>query len=173
MKKNGLAVDPLKVKAVVEWERSTNVREIRSFLGLVGYYWRFIEGFSSFSGLSTALTRKNASIVWSDKREASFQELKRRLVTTPVLTLPMEFVGYVVYTDTSIKGLRCGLMQQGRVVAYATRQLKDHEKNYPTHDLELAVVVYALKIWRHYLYGEDCEIHTDYQSLKYIISQRD
>jgi len=78
-----------------------------------------------------------------------------------------------VYTDTSIKGLRCGLMQQGRVVAYATRQLKDHEKNYPTHDLELAVVVYALKIWRHYLYGEDCEIHTDYQSLKYIISQRD
>jgi hypothetical protein len=80
----------------------------------------------------------------------------------------MESVGYVVYTDASKKGLECVLMQQGRVVAYASRQLKEHEKNYPTHDLELATVVYALKIWRHYLYGEKCEIHTDHQSLKYI-----
>jgi hypothetical protein len=87
--------------------------------------------------------------------EESFQELKRRLVTEPVLTLPMESVGYVVYIDASKKGLGCVLMQQGRVVAYASRQLKEHEKNYPTHDLELAAVVYALKIWRHYLYGEN------------------
>jgi ribonuclease HI len=90
-----------------------------------------------------------------------------------VLTLPMESVGYVVYTDASKKGLGCVLMQQGRVVAYASRQLKEHEKNYPTHDLELAAVVYALKIWRHYLYGEKCEIHTDHQSLKYFFTQRD
>jgi len=99
--------------------------------------------------------------------------LKQRLVTAPVLTLPMESVGYVVYTDASKKGLGCVLVQQGRVVAYASRQLKEHEKNYPTHDLELAAVVYALKIWRHYLYGEKCEIHTDHQSLKYIFTQRD
>jgi ribonuclease HI len=85
----------------------------------------------------------------------------------------MESVGYVVYTDASKKGLGCVLMQQGRVVAYASRQLKEHEKNYPTHDLELAAVVYALKIWRHYLYGEKCEIHTDHQSLKYFFTQRD
>jgi hypothetical protein len=99
--------------------------------------------------------------------------LKRRLVTAPVLTLPMESVGYVVYTDASKKGLGCVHMQQGWVVAYALRQLKEHEKNYPTHDLELATVVYALKIWRHYLYGEKCEIHMDHQSLKYIFTQRD
>jgi hypothetical protein len=118
--KNGLAVDPAKVQAVVEWERPTSVREIRSFLGLAGYYMRFIEVFSSLLGPLTALTKKNAPFVWSDKCEASFQELKRRLVTAPVLTLPIEYVGYVVYTDASKKGLGCVLMQQGRVVAYAS-----------------------------------------------------
>jgi ribonuclease HI len=171
--KNGLAVDLAKVQAVVEWERPTSLREICSFLGLAGYYRRFIEGFSSFSGPLTALTKKNAPFVWSDKCEASFQELKPRLVIAPMLTLPMESIGYVVYTDASKKGLGCVLMQQGRVVAYASRQLKEHEKNYPTHDLELAAVVYALKIWRHYLYGKECEIHTDHQSLKYIFTQKD
>jgi ribonuclease HI len=85
----------------------------------------------------------------------------------------MESIGYVVYTDALKKGLGGVLMQQGQVVAYASRQLKEHEKNYPTHDLELAAVVHALKIWRHYLYGEKCEIHTDHQSLKYIFTQRD
>jgi hypothetical protein len=102
--KDGLAVDPAKVQAVVEWERPTSVREIRSFLGLAGYYRRFIEGFSSLSGPLTVLTKKNAPFVWSDKCETNFQELKRRLVTAPVLTLPMELVGYVVYTDASKKG---------------------------------------------------------------------
>jgi len=126
--KDGLAVDPAKVQAVVEWERPTSVQEIRSFLGLAGYYMRFIEGFSSLSGSLTALTRKNVPFVWSDKCEASFQELKRRLVTAPVLTLLIESVGYVVYTDASKKVLGCVLMQQGRVVAYASRQLKEHEK---------------------------------------------
>jgi ribonuclease HI len=90
-----------------------------------------------------------------------------------VLTLPIESVGYVVYTNASKMGLGCVLMQQGRVVVYASRQLKEHEKNYPTHDLELAAIVYALKIWRHYFYGEECEIHTDHQSLEYIFTQRD
>jgi hypothetical protein len=123
---------------------------------------RFIEGFSSLSGPLTAFTRKKVPFVWSDKCEASFQELKRRLVIATVLTLPMESIGYVVYTDALKKGLGCVLMQQGRVVAYASRQLKEHEKNYPTHDLELAAVIYALKIWRHYLYVEKCEIHTDH-----------
>jgi hypothetical protein len=98
--KNGLAVDPAKVKAVVEWERLTNVREIRSILGLAGYYRRF----SSLSEPLTALTRKNAPFTWSVECKESFQELKRRLVTAPVLTLPMESMGYVVYTDASKKG---------------------------------------------------------------------
>jgi hypothetical protein len=110
---------------------------------------------------------------WSDECEASFEELKQRLVTTLVLTLPTESVGYVVYTYVFWKGLGCVLMQEGRVVAYVSRQLKDHEKNYPTHDLELAAVVHALKIWRHYLCGAWCEIHTDHQSLKYLFTQKD
>jgi hypothetical protein len=150
--KDGLAVDPKKIEAIVEWEQPTSVREIRSFLGLAGYYRRFIAGFSALSGPLTALTRKNAPYVWSDECEESFQELKQRLVSAPVLTLPMESVGYVVYTDASRKGLGCVLMQQGKVVAYASRQLKDHEKNYPTHDLELASGVCledleALSLW--------------------------
>jgi hypothetical protein len=94
-------------------------------------------------------------------------------VTAPVLTLPTKSVGYVVYTNTSRKGLGCVLMQEGRVVAYASRQLKDHEKNYPTHDLELTAAIHALKIWRHYLYGMWCEIHTDHQSLNYFFTQKD
>jgi hypothetical protein len=115
-------------------------------LGLASYYPRFIEGFSVLSGPLTALTRKNTQYEWSKECEVSFQELKRKLVTAPMLTLPMELVGYVVDTDASRKGLGCVLMKQSKVVAYAFRQLKDHEKNYPTHDLELAAVVYALKI---------------------------
>jgi hypothetical protein len=107
--KNGLAVDPAKVQVVVDWERPTSVQEIRSFLGLAGYYRRFIEGFSSLSGPLTALTRKNAPFVSCDKCEVSFHKLKHRLVTAHVLTLPMELVGYVVYTNP-LKGLGCVLM---------------------------------------------------------------
>ncbi|CAA0807057.1 Unknown protein, partial [Striga hermonthica] len=80
---------------------------------------------------------------------------------------------FTIYSDASEMGLGCVLMQQGRVVAYASRQLKPHEQNYPTHDLELAAVVHALKIWRHYLYGRKCEIFTDHKSLKYIFTQKE
>jgi hypothetical protein len=103
----------------------------------------------------------------------SFQELKQRLVTTPVLTLPSGIGGFVIYSDTSLKGLGCVLMQQGKVIAYASRQLKTYERNYPTHDLELAAVVFALKIWRHYLYGDHCEIFTDHKSLKCFFTQKE
>jgi hypothetical protein len=96
--------------------------------------------------------------------------LKHRLVTAPVLTLPSGTGGFVIYSDASYKGLGCVLMQNGKVIAYASRQLKVHECNYPTHDLELAAVVFALKIWRHYLYGEHCEIYTDHKSLKYFFT---
>jgi hypothetical protein len=169
----GVAVDPEKVKDVVEWTRPTSVFEIRSFLGLAGYYRRFIEGFSKLSRPLTALTQKNARFVWTDECEQCFQELKRRLVTAPVLALPTESGNFVVYSDTSKKGLGCVLMQNGNVIAYASRQLKPYEQNYPTHDLELAAVVFALKIWRHCLYGERCEIYTDHKSLKYLFTQKE
>ncbi|XP_028098494.1 uncharacterized protein LOC114298164 [Camellia sinensis] len=96
-----------------------------------------------------------------------------KLTTAPVLALPSGTEGFVIYSDASHKGLGCVLMQGGRVIVYASRQLKLHEKNYPTHDLELAVVVFALKIWRHYLYGTTCEVYTDHKSLKYLFTQKE
>jgi hypothetical protein len=95
------------------------------------------------------------------------------LLTALVLTLPSDKEVYVVYSDASHKRLGCVLKQQGKVIAYASRQLKNHKRNYPTHDLELAAVVFALKIWRDYLYGSKCKIYTDHKSLKYIFTQKD
>ena len=111
--------------------------------------------------------------MWTEECEKAFEELKTRLTTAPVLVIPISGVGYVVYSDASHRGLGCVLMQLGGVVAYGSRQLKVHEKNYPTHDLELAAVVFALKIWRHYLYGEKFELFSDHKSLKYLFSQKD
>jgi hypothetical protein len=149
------------------------VSEIRSFLGLAGYYQRFIEGFSKIARPMTELLKKEKKFNWTESCEKSFQELKRRLTTAPVLTLPDIQQDFVVYCDASRQGLGCVLMQDGKVVAYASRQLKPHEKNYPTHDLEFAAVVHALKIWRHYLIGNKCEIYTNHKSLKYIFTQPD
>ncbi|KAA0047049.1 Retrotransposable element Tf2 [Cucumis melo var. makuwa] len=166
-------VGPQKTEAIDKWERPTSVTEIRSFLGLAGYYRRFVEGFSKLSLALTNLTRKNVKFKWADACERSSQELKKKLVTTLVLTLPTPGVEFDIYCDASHQGLGCVLMQKGKVVAYASRQLKKHECNYPTHDLELAAVVLALKLWWHYLYGERCHIFTDHKSLKYIFDQKE
>ena len=146
---------------------------MRSFLGLVGYYRRFVENFSRIAAPLHYLTRKGVKFEWTDRCEESFQELKQRLTSAPVLTLPSGSEGFVVFSDASHQGLGCVLMQHEKVVAYASRQLKKHELNYPTHDLELAAVVFALKIWRHYLYGATCQIFTDHKSLKYIFTQKE
>ncbi|GJU95187.1 retrotransposon protein, putative, ty3-gypsy subclass [Tanacetum coccineum] len=137
------------------------------------YYRRFVEGFSRLALPLTKLMRKGEKFVWNEEREKSFEELKQRLVSSPILTLPSGTGGFQIYSDASKKGLGCVLMQHGKVIAYASRQLKPYEVNYPTHDLELAAVVFALKIWRHYLYGESCDIFTDHKSLKYIFTQRE
>jgi hypothetical protein len=171
--KDGVAIDPSKIEAVMDWERPTNVPEIQSFLGLAGYYRRFVDGFAKLSGPLAALTKKNAHFTWSDECKENFQELKRKLVSTPVLTIPMGSEKFVIYSDASLQGLGCVLIQRGKVIAYASRQLKDHEKNYPTHDLELATIVYALMILRHYLFRETIEIYTDHKSLKYIFTQNE
>ncbi|KAL1215289.1 hypothetical protein V5N11_016082 [Cardamine amara subsp. amara] len=119
----------------------------------------------------TKLTGKDVPFVWSEECELSFCKLKEMLTNTPVLALPEPGVSYVVYTDASRIGLGCVLMQKNKVIAYASRQLKKHEGNYPTHDLEMAAVVFALKIWRSYLYGEKVQVFTDHKSLKYIFTQ--
>ncbi|CAL8996744.1 unnamed protein product [Prunus brigantina] len=134
----GIYVDPQKIEAVMNWPQPTSVTEIR------------------------------IKFEWSDECEKSFTELKTRLTTAPVLALPDDSGNFVIYSDASQQGLGCVLMQHGKVIAYASRQLKKHELNYPVHDLELAAVVFALKIWRHYLYGETCQIFTDHKSLKYL-----
>jgi hypothetical protein len=171
--KEGIAVDPGKMEVVVNWVRPSNAHEVQSFLGLAGYYRRFVEGFSRLAAPLTRLTKKNKKFQWSEECEQSFQELKQHLVTAPVLTLPSGSDGFVIYSDASRKGLGCVLMQQGKVITYASRQLKTYERNYPTHDLELAAVVFALKIRWHYLYGERCEIYIDHKSLKYFFTQKE
>src|SRR5207237_7858639 len=121
----------------------------------------------------TALLQKDAPFKWTEACEKSLQELKTRLTSAPVLVLPDIHKDFTVYCDASRQGLGCVLMQEGKVVAYASRQLKTHEENYPTNDLELAAVVHALKIWRHYLIGNKCELFTDHKSLRYIFTQQD
>ncbi|XP_071688266.1 uncharacterized protein [Rutidosis leptorrhynchoides] len=170
---NGIQVDLEKIEAIEKWDRSTTPTEIRSFLRLAGYYRRFIQDFSKVASPLTKLTRKNVRFDWGEEQEVAFRLLKQKLSQAPVLVLPEGIEDMTVYCDASVNGLGCVLMQRGRVIAYASRQLKEHEKNYPGPDLELAVVVHALKIWRHYLYGVKCTIYTDHKNLKYLFEQRD
>ncbi|XP_061971828.1 uncharacterized protein LOC133694346 [Populus nigra] len=144
-----------------------------AIMGLSGYYLRFIKGFSTIASPLTKLTRKEVRFVWSEECDVSVRELKERLTSAPVLALPLGTEGFVVYSDASKRGLGCVLMQHGRAIAYASRKLKSHEVNYPVHDLELVAVVFALRVWRHYLYGTQVQIFTDEKSLKYLMSQKE
>jgi len=170
---SGIAVDPSKVDAVSQLETPKSVTEVRSFLGLASYYRRYIEGFSKLALPLTQLTCKGKAFVWDVQCENSFNELKQRLTTTPILILPNSDEPFVVYYDASLLGLGGVLMQDNKVVAYASRQLRIHEQNYPTHDLELAAVVFVLKIWRHYLYVSRFEVFSDHKSLKYLFDQKE
>ena len=140
---------------------------------MAGYYRKFIRNFSLIASPLHKLLKKNVRFEWSEECQKSMDELKRRLTTAPVLTLPDDSSDYVIYSDASLRGMGCVLMQNGRVISYLSRQLKPHERNYPTHDLELAAVVFALKAWRHYLYGRRCQIYSDHRSLKYITTQKE
>ena len=141
----GVSVDPRKVEAVMSWERPKSVFEILSFLGLARYYRRFIKDFSRLASPMTRLTWKEVKFKWNDLCGRAFHELKRRLTSAPIMIVPKRGKRYIVYCDASKDGLVCVLMQSGRVVAYGSRQLKNHEWN-PTHDMELAAIVFALKI---------------------------
>ncbi|GJS12023.1 putative nucleotidyltransferase, ribonuclease H [Tanacetum coccineum] len=170
---SGIHVDPTKIEAVKNWASPTTPSEIRQFLGLAGYYRRFIEGFSKIAKPMTELTQKDRKFDWGEEQETAFQLLKQKLCAAPILALPEGSDDFVVYCDASIKGLGAVLMQRTKVIAYASRQLKIHEKNYTTHDLELGAVVFALKIWRHYLYGTKCVVFTDHKSLQHILNQKE
>ncbi|GJW38800.1 putative reverse transcriptase domain-containing protein [Tanacetum coccineum] len=170
---DGIYVDPSKIEVVKSWKAPTTPSEVRSFLGLDGYYRRFIENFSKITKPITLLTQKNQKYEWGEKQEEAFQTLKDNLCNAPILSLPDGVEDFVVYCDASNQGLGCVLMQRDKVIAYASRQLKSHEKNYTTHDLELGAVVFALKIWRHYLYGTKSVIYTDHKSLQHIFDQKE
>jgi hypothetical protein len=168
---DGTSVDPSKVQEVMDWKPPKSVHQIRSFLGLEGYYSRFIHDFSGIAKPMTELLKKGVKFVWSEACEKAFHTLRQHLTSAPVLVQPDNSKPFEVFCDASGTGLGCVLMQESRVVTYASRALRPHEINYPTHDLELAAVVHALKIWRHYLMGNRCNIFTDNKSLKYIFTQ--
>jgi hypothetical protein len=163
-------MDPSKIQDVLSENTPMSVSDIWSFLGLVGYYQRLIEGFSKISKPMTELLKKDKKFKWTTACEASFQELKKRLLTAPILVMLDMQKPFSIHYDASGQGLGCVLLQDGCVVTYASWQLRKHEVNYLTHDLELAAVVHALKIWRHYLIGKRCELYTDHNSLKYIFT---
>nr|GEU33996.1 reverse transcriptase domain-containing protein [Tanacetum cinerariifolium] len=169
----GIHVDPVKIKSIKDWASPKTTTEIRQFLGLAGYYKRFIEGFSKISRPMTKLTQKKVKFDWGDKQEEAFRIIKQKLCSVPILALPEGSEDFVVYCDASIKGLDEVLMQRENVIAYGSRQLKVHEKNYTTHDLELGAVVFALNIWRHYLYETRCTVFTDHKSLQHILDQKE
>ncbi|GJZ03592.1 putative reverse transcriptase domain-containing protein [Tanacetum coccineum] len=169
----GIHVDLAKIKSIKDWASPKIPTKIGQFLGLAGYYRRFIEGFSNIAKSMMKLTQMGIKFDWGEKEENTFQLIKQKLCSAPILALPEGSKDFVVYSDASHKGLGVVLMQREKVIAYASRQLKIHEKNYTTHDLELGSVVFALKIWRHYLYGTKCTVFTDYKSLQHIIDQKE
>ncbi|GJY83749.1 putative reverse transcriptase domain-containing protein [Tanacetum coccineum] len=171
--KDGIHVDPRKVDLVKNWKTPKSPMEIRSFLGLAGYYQRFIENFSKIAKPLTLLTLKNKTYVWGDKKEEAFCILKEKLCNAYGLALPDTPNDFVVYCDASNQGFGCVLMHRGKVITYASRQLKVHDKNYTTHDLELNAIVIALKIWKHCLYRTKSVIYTDHKSLQYIFDQKE
>ncbi|GJS02873.1 putative reverse transcriptase domain-containing protein [Tanacetum coccineum] len=170
---SGVHVDPAKIEAIKNWAAPTTPTEVRQFLGLAGYYRRFIKEFSLISKPLTKLTQKNKPYVWGDDEEEAFQTLKLKLCSAPILSLPEGSEDFVVYCDASLKGFGAVLMQREKVIAYASRQLRKNEENYTTHDLELGAVVFALRLWRHYLYGTKCTVYTDHKSLQYILDQKE
>ncbi|GJR30796.1 putative nucleotidyltransferase, ribonuclease H [Tanacetum coccineum] len=170
---NGIHVNPSKIEVVKNWKATRTPSEVCSFLGLAGYYCRFIKSFSKIAKSLIILTRKCKTFDWGEKQELAFQILKDKLCNAPVLALPDGTKYFVVYCDTYGIGIGCVLMQRIKVIAYTSRQLKIHEKNYTTRDLELGEVVSALKIWRLYLYGTKSVIYADHKSLQHIFSQKE
>jgi hypothetical protein len=169
--KDGIVVDPEKIEAIREWSVPKNVTEVRSFMGLAGYYRRFIAGFSRIAHPITSLQRKEKKFQWTEECERSFQRLKQLLTSAPILRIADPNEDFVVCIDACKEGLGGVLNQNGFVICYESRKLKEHEKNYATHDLELAAIVHALKKWRHYLMGRRFELRTDHNGLRYLFDQ--
>jgi hypothetical protein len=155
----------------MEWPTPKDVLDIRSFMGLAGYYGRFIKGFSKIGYPITALQKKGTQFLWTHKCEERFQTLKHLLTHAPVLKIVDPEDDFLVCTDACKEGLGGVLMQKGSVICYESRKLNEHEANYVTHDLELVAIVHALKMWRHYLLGRKFVLMTDHCGLRYLFDQ--
>nr|GEU69433.1 putative reverse transcriptase domain-containing protein [Tanacetum cinerariifolium] len=166
-------VDPENIDSIKDWASPKSPTDIRRFLRLAGYYERFIEGFFKIAQSMTKLTQKNVKFDWGENEEAAFQLIKQKLCSVPIMALPKRSENFIVYCDASHKRLGVVLMQNEKVIAYASRQLKIHEKNYTTYDLELGAVVFALKMWRHYLYRTRYTVFTNHKSLQHILDQKE
>jgi hypothetical protein len=166
--KDGIEVDPEKREAIREWPVPKNVTEVRSFMGLAGYYKRFIEGFSNIAHPITSLQRKGVKFQWTLDCKKSFQHLKQLLTSAPILRIADPNGYFIVCTDACKEGLGGVFTQNGFIICYESRKLKEHERHYATHDLELAAIVHTLRKWRHYLMGKRFELRTDHNGLKYL-----
>ena len=171
----GLKPNDDQLKVVKEYPSPKNVKELRQFLGLASYYRRFIKEFAKIAHPLHALTCKGKVFVWTEECQSAFQDLKRKLVTAPVLAIPNFDKGFLLETDASIKGLGAVLSQQQKddhmhPVAFASRALSTPEKNYSVTDLETLAVVWAVSHFHAYLYGHDVEVRTDHSAVKAVLS---
>jgi hypothetical protein len=169
--KDGITVDPEKIEAIREWSTPKNVTEISSFMGLACYYRIFIEGFSNIAHPVTYLQKKGVKFQWTLDCEKSFQHLKKLLTSAPVLRIADPNEDFIVCTEAFKEGLGGVLSQNGFVICYESRKLKEHERHYATHDLELVAIVHSLRKWRHYLMGKRFELRTNHNGLKYLFDQ--
>jgi hypothetical protein len=167
----GTTVDPKKIESIRGWPTPRNVSEVIYFMGLAGYYKIFIAGFSKISHPITSLQKKGIKFEWTSECEENFDLLKELLTSVPILNIVDPNESFVVCTDACKEGLGGVLTQNGHVIGYESRKLKEHERNYATHDLELASIVHALKMWRHYLMGKRFELRTYHSGLKYLFEQ--
>jgi hypothetical protein len=166
-----IAVDPDKIESIRGWPKPRNVSKVRYFMGLVGYYRRFIVGFSKIAHPITSLQKKGIKSESTTECEENFDLLKELLTSAPVLNIVDPNENFVVCTYECKEGLGGVLTQNGHVIGYESIKIKEYEMNYATHDLELATIVHALKMWRHYLMGKRFELRTDHSGLKYLFEQ--
>ncbi|MCO5603492.1 hypothetical protein L7F22_057643 [Adiantum nelumboides] len=169
--KDGISLDPAKVEAMVRFPIPQSVSEVKGFLGLTGWCRIFIHDYALISKPLTELTQREETFIWTEKRDFTFNILKNILAKSFVLKLTDFEKTFEVIVDACAKGVGGILRQEGHPIAYKSRQLCIHERNYPTHDLKLLAVVHALKKWRHYLLSQIFELVTDHKSLKWIFTQ--
>jgi hypothetical protein len=169
--KDGVRVDPKKIEAMQDWSHPKTLKSLRGFLGLTGYYGKFVKNYGKITTPLTALLKKN-SFTWTPVIAQAFQTLKTTMCTTPVLSLPDFTKTFVLECDASGKGIGVVLMQEGRPLAFTSKQLSERNLGKPIYEKEMLAILHVVDLWRPYLFGQRFQIKIDYQSLKYFLEQR-